>query len=164
LPELCREWEAAAAPASERGIRVVNLRFGVVLTPAGGALRQMLLPFRLGAGGVVGSGRQYMPWISADDAVGVVHHALLHPELSGPVNAVAPQAVRNRDFTRTLGRVLRRPALIPLPSFAARLALGEMADGLLLASARVAPRRLLECGYSFRLPDLDAALRHVLGR
>jgi uncharacterized protein (TIGR01777 family) len=164
LADVCAEWEAATAPARAAGIRVVHLRFGVVLTPAGGALQRMLLPFRLGAGGVVGSGEQYMSWIAIDDAVGAIHHALVTPALEGPVNAVAPTAATNREFTRALGRVLRRPTIVPMPAVMARLAFGEMADALLLASTRVVPRRLSESGYAFREPDLDTALAHLLGR
>jgi hypothetical protein len=164
LADVCAEWESAAAPARAAGIRVVQLRFGVILSAAGGALARMLLPFRVGAGGVIGDGRQYMSWIAIDDAVGAIHHALVTTALEGPVNVVAPAAVTNREFTRTLGRVLRRPTIIPMPAVAARLAFGEMADELLLASTRVVPRRLRETGYAFREPDLEAALRHLLGR
>lgn len=164
LALVCREWEEAAAAATKTGIRVVNLRFGIVLSPAGGALQKMLLPFRLGAGGRIGSGRQYWSWIALDDVVGAVHHALVTEALAGPANAVAPSPVTDAEFTRVLGRVLHRPTIAPLPAFAARLLLGEMADALLLASARVIPRRLQETGYAFRFPDLEAALRHLLGR
>lgn len=164
LAEVCRAWEAATEAASRAGMRVVNLRMGVVLSPAGGALRKMLLPFTLGAGGRIGSGRQFMSWISLDDAVGAIHHALITESLAGPVNAVAPSPVTNAEFTRTLARVLRRPAIAPLPVFAARLAFGEMADALLLASQRVLPDRLQATGYGFRFPDLEGALRHLLGR
>ena len=164
LAQVCREWEKATAPAAKAGIRVVNLRFGVVLSPAGGALRKMLLPFRMGAGGRIGSGRQFMSWIALDDAVGAIRHALITESLAGPVNAVAPSPVTNTEFTRTLARVLRRPAIAPLPAFAARLAFGEMADALLLSSQRVLPTRLQASGYTFRFPDLEGALRHLLGR
>jgi len=162
LPDVCREWEAACQPAAAKSIRVVNLRIGIVLSQAGGALAKMLTPFKLGAGGVIGSGRQYMSWIALDDVASAIHHALTHDSLRGPVNAVAPNPVTNRDFTRTLGRVLSRPTLFPMPAFVARLALGEMADALLLASARVVPARLLESGFVFRYPDLVGALRHLL--
>lgn len=164
LVEVGREWEAATEPARAAGIRVVNLRFGIILTPAGGALGRMLPPFRAGAGGPLGSGRQWVSWISVDDAVGAVHHALFTEELAGPVNAVAPEPVTSRTFAATLGRVLRRPALIPAPAPALRLLFGEMADTALLASQRVSPSRLLDSGYSFRHPRLEPALRHVLGR
>jgi len=164
LPDVCREWEAACQPAAEKGIRVVNLRIGVVLSPAGGALARMLTPFKLGAGGVIGGGRQYMSWIALDDVVSAIHFALTHEILRGPVNGVAPNPVTNRSFTQTLGRALSRPILFPMPAFAARLALGEMADALLLAGARVLPARLLESGFVFRYPDLEGALRHLLGK
>jgi uncharacterized protein (TIGR01777 family) len=164
LADVCREWEAATRPAVENGIRVVNLRIGIVLSPLGGALAKMLTPFKLGAGGMMGSGRQYMSWIAVDDVIGAIHFALTHESLRGPVNAVAPNPVSNRDFTRTLGRVLSRPTFVPLPAFAARLALGEMADALLLASTRVEPSRLLASGFTFRYPDLEGALRRVLGK
>jgi len=164
LPEICREWEAAADPARKRGIRVVSLRFGVILSPAGGALRKMLLPFKLGAGGVIGSGSQYWSWISIDDVISAIHHVLTHDALAGPVNAVSPQPLTNREFTQTLGRVIHRPTIAPLPGFVARCLFGEMADALFLASARVVPRRLEESGFEFQHPDLEGALRHLLGR
>jgi uncharacterized protein len=164
LSEVCREWEAATQSASKKGIRVVIPRIGIVLTPAGGALARMLPPFQAGVGGVVGSGRQYMSWLALDDVVGAIHHAIVSDSLRGPVNAVAPRPVTNREFTKTLGRVLGRPTLFPAPAFALRLAFGEMADALLLASARVSSGRLESSGYKFRQPDLEAALRHLLGR
>ena len=163
LPELCQAWEAAAAPARERGIRVVHLRTGIVLSPLGGALGQMLLPFRLGLGGVVGSGDQFMSWISPDDMLAITLRALADEQISGPVNAVAPHPVTNREFTKTLGKVLRRPTIVPMPAFAARLALGEMADALLLSSTRVAPAVLRAAGFEFAHPNLEDALRHVMG-
>ena len=164
LAEVCREWEAATQAVTDAGIRVVNLRFGMVLTPAGGALATMLLPFRLGLGGRFGSGRQFMSWITLDDLLEVVRHALTIEALRGPVNAVAPNPVTNLEFTRTLGRVLSCPTLFPVPGFAAHFVLGEMADELLLASARVEPARLLATGFRFRFPELEGALRHLLGK
>ena len=164
LAQLAKDWEAATEPAAAAGIRVVNLRYGVILSPKDGALSKMLLPFKLGGGGPIGSGKQYWSWISIDDAAGAVHHALMTGHLRGPVNAVAPHPATNKEFTKTLGRVLRRPTIMPMPAFAARLALGEMADELLLASLRVEPKKLLETGYEFRQPTLEAALRHLLGR
>ena len=164
LANVARDWEAATQPARDAGIRVVNLRFGVILSPKDGALAKMLLPFKLGAGGRVGSGRQFWSWISIDDAAGAIHHAVLTDSLSGPVNAVAPKPVTNREFTKTLGRVLVRPTIVPMPAFAARLALGEMADELLLASIRVEPNELIKSGYDFRQPTLESALRHLLGK
>lgn len=163
LADVCQAWEAAAAPALQRGIRVVFLRLGMVLSRAGGALAKMLPPFQLGVGGIVGSGTQYMSWIAIDDVLGAINHALQTEALQGPVNAVAPQAVTNREFTTTLGKVLKRWTKVPLPAFAARLAFGEMADALLLASTRVEPACLLATGYSFRYPDLTGALQHLLG-
>jgi uncharacterized protein (TIGR01777 family) len=163
LSEVAQAWEAATEAAKRHGIRVVNLRIGFVLSKAGGGLATMLSPFKLGMGGRVGSGRQYLSWIAIDDVVGAVSHAILSDSLRGPVNAVAPHPVTNREFTKTLGRVLWRPTIFPLPAFAARLRFGEMADNLLLASARVEPARLLASGYEFRFPELKGALRHVLG-
>lgn len=164
LAEVCREWEAASEAAERKGIRVVRLRIGMVLSPTGGALARMLGVFRAGLGGRVGSGEQYMSWIALDDLVGAVDHALRTASLEGPVNAVAPRPVTNREFAKTLGRVLGRPAVVPVPAFAVRVVLGEMADELLLASARVQPDRLLLSGYAFRHPGLEGALRHLLGR
>jgi uncharacterized protein len=164
LAEVCRAWEEATGPASQGGVRVVRLRFGMILSPAGGALRKMLLPFKLGAGGKIGTGSQFMSWIALDDALGAVDHALVTGSLQGPVNAVSPGPVTNAEFTRTLARVLSRPALAPLPAFAARLAFGEMADALLLASQRVVPSRLQTAGYRFQYPELESALLHLLGR
>lgn len=164
LADVCRDWEDAVAPARDAGVRVVHLRYGVVLSAAGGALAKMLTPFKLGVGGLIGDGRQYMSWIAIDDAAGLIAHALSTQSLNGPVNAVAPQPVTNRTFTKTLGRVLRRPTVFPMPAFAARAVFGEMADALLLSSTRVIPKRALESGYAFRFPQLEDALRHVLGR
>ena len=162
LVEVGREWEAAAEPARASGVRVIHPRFGLVLSPEGGALKKMLLPFRLGLGGRLGSGTQWMSWISIDDVVGAILHVLLTESFSGPVNLVAPEPVRNRDFTAILGRVLSRPTPFAVPAAALRLILGEMATSTLLASARVLPKRLLAAGYRFEHPDLDTALRHVL--
>ena len=165
LPEVCREWEAATEAAKKASIRVVQLRFGVILSPGGGgALAKMLTPFRLGLGGRIGNGRQWMSWIALDDVVGCIHHALATDSLHGPVNAVSPRPVTNREFTKTLGKVLWRPTLFPMPGFMARLAFGEMANELLLASTRVLPRALLDSGYRFLYGDLESALRHLLGK
>ncbi|MCL7990183.1 MAG: TIGR01777 family oxidoreductase [marine benthic group bacterium] len=164
LPEVCRDWEAAADPAREAGIRVVHLRFGMILWPDGGALERMLMPFLAGAGGRMGSGDQFWTWVSLDDAVAAVMHAAARQDLEGPVNVVAPEPIRNRDFTAALGSVLKRPTLVPAPAPALRLALGAMADELLLASARVYPKRLEATGFPFRDPELEPALRHMLGR
>ena len=164
LAEVCRAWEGACEPARAAGVRVANLRFGAILTPAGGALRKLRVPFGLGLGGRIGSGTQSMSWVSIDDAVGAVHHAIVQETLAGPVNVVAPEQVTNAGFTRTLGRVLRRWTLAPLPACVARLALGEMADEVLLASQRVVPARLEATGYAFLQPTLEGALRRLLGR
>jgi uncharacterized protein (TIGR01777 family) len=164
LAEVCQAWEAATAPAVQRGLRVVLLRLGMVLSPTGGALARMLTPFRLGLGGVVGSGQQYMSWIALADVLGAIRHILDTETLHGPVNAVAPQPVANQVFTTVLGTVLHRPTRFPLPAFVARLAFGEMADALLLASTRVLPAQLQASGYTFQYPDLEATLRHLLGR
>lgn len=163
LADVCREWEAATAPASEGGIRVVNLRIGIVLSKKGGALAKMLTPFKLGVGGKVGSGEQYMSWVALDDVVGIIEHALTNESLRGPVNTVAPTPVTNLEFTKTLGSAISRPTIFPIPAFGLRLAFGEeMANGTLLSSARVEPARLKESGYQFKYPTLKGALRHVL--
>jgi uncharacterized protein (TIGR01777 family) len=164
LARLSVDWERATAPASEAGIRVVQLRNGVVLSPSGGALGKMLLPFKAGLGGVVGPGTQYMSWIALDDMLGVVRHALDHAGVEGAVNAVAPEPVTNAVFTRTLGRVLGRPTILPLPAAALRFVFGEMGEATLLSSTRARPERLLATGYRFLYPDLGGALRHVLGK
>ncbi|RPI84999.1 MAG: TIGR01777 family protein, partial [Planctomycetaceae bacterium] len=159
LADVCRDWESAVEPLKNKGTRIVNLRFGVILSAKGGALAQMLTPFKLGVGGILGNGRQYMSCLSLDDAVGIIRFALENDSLRGPVNAVCPQPVTNLEFTKALGRTLHRPTIIPLPAFAARLALGELADALLLASARVVPDRLQAAGYSFRHADVESALK-----
>lgn len=164
LAEVCRDWEGAAAPAAQRGIRVAILRFGVIFSAHGGALPKMLTPFRLGVGGRIGDGRQYVSWVALDDTIGAIHHALTTETLQGPVNVVAPQPVTNAEFTKIVGRVLGRPTLFSMPAFAARLAFGEMADELLLASQRAKPVRLLDTHYPFRFPDLEGALRHLLNK
>jgi len=164
LPGVSVHWEDATASAANAGIRVVLPRIGVVLTPAGGALARMLPPMRAGLGGTLGSGRQWMSWISLDDLIGLIHEALFDERMAGPINAVAPEAVDNRRFTEQMAGVLGRPAFVPAPAVALRLALGEMADALLLASTRVVPARLTEIGFPYRHPRLEDALRHVLGR
>lgn len=162
LADVCREWESANAPAAQAGIRTVQTRFGVVLSPIGGALAKMLTPFRLGLGGKMGTGRQWWSWIALQDVVGIILHALKTSSLQGPVNAVAPNPARNAEFTKILGAVLSRPTIFPMPAFAARLALGEMADELLLASQRVEPAKLKASGYVFRQPGLRPALEALL--
>jgi uncharacterized protein (TIGR01777 family) len=164
LAEVCREWEAAAEPAHDAGIRLVKLRIGPVLSPKGGALAKMLPPFKMGLGGVIGSGRQYFSWIALDDLVSAIVFALETESLVGPVNAVAPGAVTNREFTKTLGRVLGRPTIFPMPAFAARLAFGEMADEMLLGGVRVAPHELTAANFNFAYPELEPALRHLLDK
>ena len=162
LADVCQEWEAAAYPAVVRGIRVVHPRLGMVLSTKGGALARMLPAFRMGFGGKIGNGRQYMSWISMDDLVGIIDHAIHNESLHGPVNAVSPKPATNQEFSITLARLLSRPSFLALPAFGARIAFGEMADALLLASARVLPARLKESGYRFQFPELEDALRHEL--
>ena len=162
LAETGGEWEKACEPATQKGLRVVNLRTGVVLNPKGGALKQMLPPFRLGMGGVLGSGQQFMSWITLTDEVHAIHHALVTDSIRGPVNLVAPNPVTNREFTKSLGAALHRPTVLPVPAFAVRLLFGEMGQELLIASTRVEPRRLKSTGYRFQHPDLDGALRALL--
>jgi len=163
LAEVCREWEGACWSATEAGIRTVNLRFGLVLSPRGGALEKMLRPFRLGLGGRIGSGAQWWSWIHVEDIVGAIHHAIYAQTLEGPVNVVAPHPATNAEFTEALASELRRPALFPVPKTAARWALGEMADELLLSSQRVDPGKLVASGYTFRFPELRQAFEDLLG-
>jgi uncharacterized protein len=162
LAGVCREWEAATAPAEKAGIRVVHLRLGVVLDARGGALARMLPAFRWGVGGVLGSGRQWLSWIALDDVIGAIRHLLNTASVQGAVNAVAPSPVTNREFVRALGAVLRRPTALPVPAFVLRALLGEMAQALLLSSQRVEPARLVASGYRFRLPELGGALGRLL--
>jgi uncharacterized protein (TIGR01777 family) len=164
LAGVCQEWEQASQPARDAGIRVVNVRIGVVLSRDGGALKKMLMPFKLGVGGRVGSGRQYMSWVAIDDVAGAIVFALANSHVEGSLNLAAPRPVTNYEFTKTLGRVLRRPTVAPMAAFGARLAFGEMADALLLSSTRVTPQRLQAAGYQFRHAELEGALRHLLGR
>jgi len=163
LAEVCMEWEAAADPAREAGIRVVHPRTGIVLSPKGGALGKTLPIFRLGLGGKIGSGRQYWSWVSLDDVVGSYVYALENEAVSGPVNVCSPNPLTNAEYTKVLGRVLNRPTVFPVPATAARVALGGVVDELLLASKRMVPAGLEEAGYRFRHPDLEGALRHLLG-
>jgi uncharacterized protein (TIGR01777 family) len=164
LPEVCRQWEAATDPATRKGIRVVHTRFGIILSANGGALAKMLLPFKLGIAGKIGSGRQYMSWISLDDVCGVIVHAIEASSLHGAVNTVSPNPVTNLEFTKALGRTLSRPTIFPMPSAAARIVLGEMANDLLLASARVEPVKLQSTRYAFQHRDLEPTLRYLLRR
>jgi uncharacterized protein (TIGR01777 family) len=164
LAEVVREWEAATEPASKKGIRVVNVRTGIVLGSEGGALGQMLTPFKMGVGGRIGSGQQYMSWIALDDEVGAIEHALKTESLRGPVNFVGPSPVRNTEFTKVLGKVLSRPTVFPLPAFAVKTVFGQMGEELLLFSQRVEPSRLTASGYKFRYPELEGALRRAVGK
>lgn len=165
LAKVCQQWEASCQAARDAGIPVANIRIGVVLSPDGGALAKMLTPFKLGLGGKLGSGDQYMSWVALDDLVGAIVYLLGRDEpVVGPVNVVAPNPATNLGFTKTLGRVLGRPTLFPMPAFVARLAFGEMADALLLSSTRVDPRALVATGFKFQYPELEAALRHLLQR
>ena len=161
LAELSRDWEKAALAARSERTRVALLRLGVVVAREG-ALGKMLTPFKLGLGGPIGSGRQFWPWIGIEDVCGIIDFILGHEEIEGPVNAVAPQELRCSEFARTLGKVLSRPAFLPMPAFAARLALGEMAESLLLASQRVRPKVLEDHGYAFKRPSLEEAIRSAL--
>lgn len=162
LSSVCQQWEKAADRAALKGIRVVKARFGVVLSAKGGALASMLGPFRLGLGGMIGSGNQWMSWIAIDDVVGALWHLIQRVEIEGPVNLVAPQPVKNREFTKALGKALSRPTILPLPAFAARLVLGEMAEELLLSSTRASPEVLIRSDYKFRQPVLEEALRLLM--
>ncbi len=164
LADLCREWEGEAARAARSGVRVVQLRTGLVLSPAGGALGTMLLPFRMGVGGRLGTGRQYVSWIDHDDLVALILHAIATPSLRGPVNATAPYPVPNATFTTVLGRVLRRPTLLPVPSLAVRGIFGEMGQALLLEGARAVPDAALRSGFRFDFEGLEESLRHQLGQ
>lgn len=164
LADVCRAWEASCEPIREMGVRVVNLRFGVILSPKGGALAKMLLPFKIGAGGNLGNGRQVMSWVSLPDAANAVIFALENDSLEGPVNVVAPKPVTNAEYTKTLGTVLERPTIAPMPAIAAKLAFGQMADEMLLASQNVAPAKLKSAGFSFQHGDVEKALRAVLDK
>lgn len=162
LASLCEEWERATEPTEKKGIRVVHLRFGVILSPKGGALKSMLLPFRLGLGGVVGDGQQYMSWIALDDVVSAISHIMKQEDLKGPINLTTPNPVTNETFTKTLGKILKRPTLLPFPAGIARLALGEMAQELLLTSTRVLPKKLYASGYQFQFSNLEKTLKALL--
>ena len=161
LSEVCVKWEDATRPAADAGIRVVNTRFGIVLTPKGGALEKMMTPFRLGLGGRIGSGRQYMSWIAIDDLCSAVQHVIAHEEISGPVNFVSPNPVTNKDFTRALAGALSKPAIFSVPVVALKAVYGEMADDTLLASQRVMPGKLTKSGFEFAYTSIDDALLHI---
>jgi hypothetical protein len=164
LADVCRQWEASAQPATDAGIRLVTIRTGIVLDPAGGALKQLLLPFRLGLGGRVGSGKQWMSWIALGDAVGAILHAVDHDSLRGPVNLTAPNPVTNGELAKALGRALHRPTVLPTPLLPLKVIYGrELVTALLLGGQRVMPRRLLDDGYAFAHTDLESAFRSMLG-
>ena len=162
LSDVCQAWEDAASPAKKAGIRTVHLRIGIILSKRGGALAKMMLPFKLGIGGILGDGKQFMSWIALEDVTGVILHALKNNSLEGAVNTVSPKPVANRDFTKALGKALHRPTLFPVPPFAIRSLFGEMADALLLASAQVYPKKLQESGYSFKYSELSSLFSSIL--
>jgi len=162
LAEVSKEWESEARRAEDAGIRTVLLRTGIILSKDGGALGTMLLPFKLGIGGVVGSGKQWMSWISIDDHIRVINYAIEYENVRGAVNSVSPNPVTNGEFTKTLGEVLYRPTILPLPSFAVNMVFGEMGDALLLASTRVMPKRLEDAGFEFKYPELKTAIEHAV--
>lgn len=162
LSRVCQDWESAAKILKKTSTRVVNLRFGVVLSSDGGALAQMLRPFRMGFGGRVGSGEQYMSWIAIDDAISAIYFVMRHKEIDGPVNIVSPNPVTNLEFTKVLGETLGKWVIVPLPAFLARIAMGELANELLLASTRVVPKKLEKSEFLFRFPNLKDALEHVI--
>ncbi|MBW2219047.1 MAG: TIGR01777 family oxidoreductase, partial [Deltaproteobacteria bacterium] len=164
ISSVCNNWEKATSPALEKGIRTVLLRIGVVLTPEGGALQRLLLPFNLCLGGRVGSGRQYMSWIDMEDVIGAIYHSLTNMDIAGPVNVVSPNTVTNLQFTKSLGRILSRPTPFPLPPFVIKLGFGQMGKEILLSSTRVKPEVLIEAGYCFRNHDLDTSFRQMLGK
>jgi len=163
LAGVCREWEKASEPASKAGVRVVNLRYGPILARDGGMLAKLLTPFKMGMGGKVGSGKQYISWVSLEDAVRATKFAIDDEAIRGPLNVVSPNPVTNEEFTKTLGHVLNRPTALAMPAFAARLAFGEMADEMLLASQQVLPKRLNSAGFQFELPELERAMRRYVG-
>jgi uncharacterized protein len=162
LAEVCKAWEQATEPLKAKGIRVANIITGIVLDPKGGALEKLLLPFKLGAGGPIGSGKQWWSWIMLEDLLNIYIYALENESISGPVNAVAPNAYRNKDFVKALGKAMHRPALMPLPTFAVKLLLGEMGDALLLSSQHVIPKKLTDSGFTFKYTDLEAGLESIL--
>ena len=163
LAGVCREWEQATEPGSKAGVRVVNLRFGPILARDGGMLSKLLTPFKMGMGGRVGSGKQYISWIALDDAVNAIKLAIDDRSIHGPLNVVSPNPVTNEEFTKTLGHVLNRPTALAMPAFAARLAFGEMADEMLLVSQKVIPKRLSQAGFQFQYPALEAAMKKYVG-
>ena len=163
LAGVCREWEKACEPATKAGIRVVNLRFGPILAREGGMLAKLLTPFKMGMGGKVGTGRQYISWVALDDAVSAIKLAINDQSMQGPLNVVSPHPVTNEELTKTLGHVLNRPTALAMPAFAARLAFGEMADEMLLVSQRVMPKKLTSAGFQFQFPELERAIKKYVG-
>jgi uncharacterized protein (TIGR01777 family) len=164
LADVARQWEESTAPAVKAGIRVVNIRLGIVLSASGGALKKMLLPFKMGLGGVIGSGKQYMSWVSIDDVAKMIQYVMANDSMRGPVNLVSPTPVSNYEFTKTLGRALHRPTVFRMPAFVACLAFGEMAKELLLSSTRAMPKKLMDTGYQFRHSELEEAFKYLLGK
>ena len=164
MAQVCKQWEQATTIAKEAGIRVVNIRIGVVMDPSGGILATILPVFKAGLGGKIGNGKQWISWIALDDLLSIILHIISNKHLSGPVNAVSPSPVTNADLTKMLGRILSRLSGIPVPSIVVRKVFGEFADATLLSSARIKPIKLLEAGYEFRFPNLEFALRHSLGK
>lgn len=162
LADVCQQWEKAADPVESMGVRLVKLRTGVVLTDSGGALKKMLLPFKLCLGGVIGSGKQYMSWIMLQDLISIIAEAIIDDHYSGVINAVTDNPVTNREFTKALGVALHRPTVFPMPAFVAKLAFGEVADALLLSSCRVKPQKLMDCGYQFLFPRLQETLNYLV--
>jgi hypothetical protein len=159
LAGVCREWEMACEPATKAGVRVVNLRFGPILAREGGMLGKLLTPFKMGMGGKIGTGKQYISWVALEDAVNAIKLAIQDQSVQGPLNVVSPNPVTNEEFTKTLGNVLNRPTALAVPAFAARLAFGEMADEMLLVSQRVMPKRLRAAGFQFHYPELEGAMK-----
>ncbi|NUM34162.1 MAG: TIGR01777 family protein [Candidatus Brocadiae bacterium] len=162
LSDVCQEWEKETQSVKAKGIRVASLRFGIILSPQGGVLEKMLIPFKLGLGGPIGNGKQYVSWISLDDAVSAIHHCLICEKIQGPVNLVAPEPITNEGFSKLLGKILNRPTVFFIPNMAPRIMLGEMGEELVLYSIRSMPAKLLETGYSFIHPDMETALRYLL--
>lgn len=163
ISEICKKWEASAEAAVNKGIRTVFMRIGVVPSPQGGALKELLLPFKMGLGGKIGNGRQYMSWVSIDDVLYAIHHAMFNEKVSGPVNFVSPTPVTNESFIKALGSAVNRPTVLPIPEYAIDKIWGEMGREVLLAGARVIPEKLIKSGYEFKFPDLEKNIKHMLG-
>jgi uncharacterized protein (TIGR01777 family) len=164
LSDVVKQWESACKPSTSAGIRVANLRFGIILSPDGGALKKMIIPFKIGLGAIIGSGRQFMPWIAIGDVLGAIYHIIHVDEVTGPVNLVAPEAVTNHNFSHVLGRVINRPVLLKAPAWVLKKTLGEMAKETLLVSTRAKPQKLIDSGYSFLFPELESTLLILLAK